>query len=91
AALAMGGLPVLLFGLAELVHQYGGMPLGWALVLTAVVALVVAAIVGAVAALRLSRCFESFRRSREELVRNVSWIKTVLAYSGRASASGRGR
>jgi uncharacterized membrane protein YqjE len=91
AALALGGLPVLLFGVAELIHQYGGMKLGWALVLTAVVALIVAGIVGAVAALRLSRCFESFRRSREELQRNISWIKTVLAYSGRSSVSGRGR
>lgn len=91
AALALGGLPVLLFGLAELIHQYGGMRLGWALVVTAVAALVVAAVVGAVAALRLSRCFASFRRSREELVRNVAWIKTVLAYSGRTSVSARRR
>jgi uncharacterized membrane protein YqjE len=91
AALGLGGVPVLLFGVAELIHEYGGMRLGWALVLTAVVALVLAVAVAGFAALRLARSFESFRRSREELVRNVAWIKTVLAHSGRSSVSSRGR
>jgi hypothetical protein len=83
AGLALGAVPVLLFGVAELIVAYGGMRHAWALVLTSVVALALAGLVAWLAGSRLGKSFESFRRSRDELTRNVAWIKTVLAQSGR--------
>jgi Putative Actinobacterial Holin-X, holin superfamily III len=63
----------------------------WALLLTAGVAIVLAVVVGVLAVPRLRKSFESFQRSREELARNVAWIKTVLTYSGRSAPSQRRR
>ena len=62
---------------------------GWAALLTAAVAAVVAAIVAAVSLKRLLGSLDSFRHSREELARNISWIRTVLVHSGRSIPRGR--
>jgi len=86
--LMLGALPVALLGVADLISSAGFSP-GWSRFLTGVVALVTAGLIVALAGLRLSRSFSSFRRSNEELVRNLSWIKTVIVYSGRSSRSGR--
>lgn len=82
-ALALGSVPVLLMGVAGLIAPVLGLDEGWALVLVAGVTLLVAAVVGWFALPRLTGSFASFRRSQEELTRNISWIKTVLTYSGR--------
>jgi len=79
----LGALPVLLFGIAELVASALKIGIGWALLLTSAVTLVLAGTVAAVSALRIGPSFSSFRRSREEFARNVAWIRTVLLYSGR--------
>jgi uncharacterized membrane protein YqjE len=89
--LLLGSVPVLLAGVATLIARYTGIAPDWALLLTAVVALALAAVLGALAASRLGRSFSSFQRSRDELARNVSWIKTVLTYSGRSAPSQRRR
>jgi Putative Actinobacterial Holin-X, holin superfamily III len=89
--LLLGSVPVLLAGAAELLVRYTTIGRGWALLLTAVVALVLAVVIGALAAARLARSFASFQRSQEELTRNVAWIKTVLTYSGRSAPSQRRR
>jgi hypothetical protein len=83
SAVALASLPVALLGVADLVAEALALRTGWAMLLTAAVALVVAGAVVAGAAGRFGRGLESFRRSREELTRNLSWIRTVLLHSGR--------
>jgi hypothetical protein len=82
-ALALGSLPVGLLGVAELLVTYAALGRGWAYLITSVTVTIVAGILAAVGVPRLQASFASFRRSREELTRNVAWIKTVLAQSGR--------
>jgi hypothetical protein len=91
AALGLGAVPIVLFGVAELITLFGGVPLGWSLLIVSGVTLAVAVVVGVLAGRRLARSFASFRRSREELARNISWVKTVLAYSGRPAPPRGGR
>jgi len=86
--LALGGVLVLLLGAVEGL-VLAGMTRVWALVVVGLAALIVAGVLGWLAARGLANSFESFRRSREELARNVAWIKTVLAYSGRAKPQRR--
>ena len=81
---ALASVPVALLGVAHLVAAALTLGLGWAMLLTAGVALALGATVAALALPRLVRSFDSFQRSREEFNRNVSWIRTVLLYSGRA-------
>ena len=81
--LVLGSLPVLLLGVAWLLITKAGMNEGWAMLATAGVALILAGILAFLAIPALRRSFASLDRSREELARNVAWIKTVLAYSGR--------
>ena len=83
-ALALGALPVALLGVGELVVQYGGLTRGWSYVIVAVAALVLGGLSAWLFGSRIGASFESFHRSREELTRNLAWIKTVLSYSGRA-------
>lgn len=80
---ALGVVPVLLFGLAELLVLYAGLKLAWALLLVAGVTLAAVGAVAWFAIPAISRSMVSFRRSREELMRNISWVRTVLVYSGR--------
>ena len=75
-------LPLLIA--AELVVQYARIPTGWAYLIVAAVAMVLGALLALLLWGAFSRSFASFNRSREELARNVAWIKTVLTYSGRA-------
>jgi hypothetical protein len=81
--LALGSLPVGLLGIAELLVTYAGLGRGWAYLATALAVTVIAVALALVGLPRIKTSFESFRRSREELTRNVAWIKTVLAQSGR--------
>jgi len=80
---SLAALPVLLFGVAELITFYGGLKLPWSLLLVSGLTIILAAIAGALAWSRFSKSFDAMRRSQEELVRNIAWIKTVLAHSGR--------
>jgi hypothetical protein len=88
-ALLLGAIPVGLFGVADLIADHFRIRPGWALLMTAGGAALIALIVGAVAGLRLGKSFEVFRRSRDELTRNLAWIKTVLANSGRMPTHNR--
>lgn len=78
AGVLVASVPVLLIGLAFVLATAFGITQGAALL---IVGAVVAAVAAAVAILSLREflhSFESFRRSREELARNIAWIKTVL-------------
>jgi hypothetical protein len=79
----LGTVPVVLAGVAFLLAPALSIALGWAFVLTGVVAAILTAGAVAFAGIKFSRSFDSFRRSREEFNRNVAWIRTVLAHSGR--------
>ena len=81
--LALASLPVILIGVAQLIAWAFSIRLGWALLLVGLVTLAGASAVAGIAGLRFSRSFASFQRSREELVRNITWIRTVLVHSGR--------
>lgn len=81
--LALGVVPVLLYGIAELLVLYAGLNLGWALLAASGGTLLLAAVLVFLGGTALSRCSGSFRRSQEELTRNIAWIRMVLLYSGR--------
>ncbi len=88
-ALLLAGVPVLLVGGAELLHAHSTLGRGGAYLAVAATALVLGAGLGWFGLTRLARVGTSFARSREELTRNLAWVKTVLAYSGRSSAGRR--
>ena len=85
----LSSVPVAIGGLALLVAQVTGLAMGWALLLTALVTLGLAALVVFMAARNVGATLEGFRRSREELARNIAWIRTVLVHSGRAAPKRR--
>jgi hypothetical protein len=89
AALALASLPVLLLGLGELIVAFGGLGRHWAYLIVAGVALATGGLLAWLLGTRFGPALESFGRSREELTRNVSWVKTVLAHSGRRPTSHR--
>jgi hypothetical protein len=72
-------LPILLLGAAELVARATGLAHAWSLLLTAAAALVIALVCGALAWTRLRASFAPFGRSREELRRNIAWIRNAFA------------
>jgi len=78
----LGAVPVVLLGTAELLARALNLKAGEAMLLTGGSVLVLAGAVIVVAALRIRPSFASFNRSREELSRNLAWIRTVLLYSG---------
>jgi len=84
ASFILGALPVLLFGVAELIVSAFNIRIGWALLLTSVTTIVLAGAVLTICALRIPDSLSVFRRSREEFQRNLAWVKTVLLYSGRS-------
>ena len=85
AAVALASLPVILLGLADLIASNTRVSPGLARLLVGLGALILA---GGAAFLGLkgsTASLEGFRRSREELARNISWIRTVIVHSGRSS------
>jgi hypothetical protein len=81
----LGAVPVALLGVAEMVAAALRISGGGAMFLTGGVVMVLALTVLVVAGLRLGPSFSSFRRTREELSRNLAWVRTVLLYSGRSA------
>lgn len=86
---AIGCVPVALIGLAYVIAAQADWSLGTALLATAGGALVLAIVAALIAVRAVVRGAESFRRTREELQRNLAWIRTVVVHSGRSYASAR--
>ncbi len=82
----IGAVPVVLLGVAGLLTTALKISSAWATLLTGGVVVALALVVIIVSGSKIGPSFSSFRRSREELTRNLAWIRTVLLYSGRSPA-----
>lgn len=81
----LAALPIALIGGSELLADWLQFThRGWAYLIVSGIALALTLVLMLLAVPRLTSSFESLVRSKEELARNVAWIKTVLANSGRA-------
>jgi hypothetical protein len=78
AAVLVATVPVLLIGLAFVLAAALQISQGAALLITGAVVGAVAGVVAFLSLREFLHSFESFRRSRDELTRNIAWIKTVL-------------
>ncbi len=87
--LALASLPVILIGLADLIATNTRISSGLAQLIVGLVALLIASLGCLVGFRGAFQSLDSFRRSREELTRNLSWIRTVLVYSGRPGGKRR--
>ena len=56
---------------------------GIVMIVVALIGLVISGVAAALLARSLTRSFTYFRRSQEELERNLAWVKTTLIHSGR--------
>ena len=81
--LALGSVPVALLGVSELLVSALGVSRVRALLMTGGTGLAIAALVLTFALPRLAACVESLRNSRDELKRNVAFIRTAMSQSGR--------
>lgn len=81
---ALASLPVLVLGVALVIARALDIADGLAMVLTALVVIAGAGLLAYLSTRRLPHSFEPLRRSREELIRNLSWVRTVLIHSGRS-------
>jgi len=79
AACTVVGLAGLALWLAEVFQARPGI----VMILVALAGLVIAGIAAVFLVRALARSFTYFRRSQEELDRNLAWIKTTLVHSGR--------
>ena len=82
--LVTGAVPVVLLGCVELLCTRYAIARDTALLATSGIALTIGLVAIAFAATKLIRALDAFRHSREEFTRNVAWVKSVLAQSGRS-------
>jgi Putative Actinobacterial Holin-X, holin superfamily III len=81
--LALGSVPVILIGLADVIATSMKISSGSAQLMVGLIALAIAGVASYFGLKGATSSLDSFRRSREELIRNLSWIRTVLVHSGR--------
>jgi len=81
--LAFAGFTAILFGLAYWINAAFNVPIPASLAVMGVAGLVLAGLLAFFAKNRFGASMVAFRRSREELERNLSWLGTVLKQSGR--------
>jgi len=78
-ASAAVGLAGMALWLATIVNIQAGI----VMMVVALIGLVISGVAAALLARSLTRSFTYFRRSQEELERNLAWVKTTLIHSGR--------
>lgn len=81
--LALACFTLALGGLAYWLAAELGWSLGLTLLTVAAIGLIVSALLSWLGLRSVRSSTATFRRSREELERNVAWLRTVLAHSGR--------
>jgi hypothetical protein len=81
--LGLASVTVGLYGLAYWMAAELGIPLSRSLLLVAAGGILVSSSMATLVIQRLRASLASFRRSREELERNIAWLRTVLTHSGR--------
>ncbi len=81
--IVVASVPIVLFGIAELLVSELALKRGYALLGVAGVAILIGGSSVAFAAIWLRRQRLGFPLSGEELTRNLNWVRTVLRYSGR--------
>lgn len=81
--IVVASVPIVLFGIAELLVSELAMKRGYALLSVGGAAILIGGSSVAFAAIWLRRQRLGFPLSGEELTRNLNWVRTVLRYSGR--------
>jgi hypothetical protein len=75
---AVGAVPIVLMLLAELLVQAGGLSRAAAFLIAALSGVLAAATLGIVGWRSMRGAVQVFDRSREELTRNIAWVKQAL-------------
>ncbi len=83
SVLFVGCVPVLLMGIAWLLVDYDVLAPGWAFLAAGSGGAIVAGLMALTGWLIFRRQLAILDRSRAELEKNVTWIKSVLKHSGR--------
>lgn len=87
---ALGCVPVILLALAYGLVEFSELSQALSLLIAAMVGLAVAGVIAALGWRRLRDNAVTLARSREELQRNVSWIKHVLKHKANPASAGCG-
>ena len=90
-AVIVASVPVAMLGAGWLLATALKIHQGWAMLLTAGVAITLGGLVAGLAGMRLRHSFDSFRRSRKQLWLNLAWVRTVLVTSASARLHPRRR
>lgn len=83
ALLGLASITVALFGAGHWIVSATGLSVAAAFGVLGGTVLAVSGVLAWLAARQLGKGLSSFRRSSEELDRNLAWIRTVLTHSGR--------
>ncbi len=89
AVVALGSIPVILLGVADLISKVAQISPGASRLIVSLVALGAAGAIGYLSLKAVTGSLTSFRRSTEELTRNVSWLRSVLVHSGKLGSRPR--
>lgn len=73
-----GAIPLILAAFAQFLVSVVGIPIGWSLLLSAILGILIAISLGALAWWSLRRAGRVFLRSGKEFTRNLGWLKESL-------------